>query len=123
MLKRVLHTGIAVPGLPAALELYRSFGFETVKEFRKPDLDADVAMVAKDGATLELFQFNDPDHPQVRFIRNHIALYSDALEEDVQQLIEQGYKLTIPITEGVVFRYAFLQDAAGTNYEIATDKT
>lgn len=123
MLKRVLHTGLAVPNLPDAIQLYRSLGFEVVKEFHKPDLKADVAMVAKDETTFELFEFSDPGHPQVQFIRNHIAIYSDNLEEDIDMLIGKGYTLTIPITEGIVFRFAYVQDDSGTNYEIATDKS
>lgn len=123
MLKRLLHTGLAVPELDAAIKLYESLGFTNVKRFHKPDLDADVAMVSRGEATYELFEFHNPEHPQVEFIRNHIAIYSDSIEADVEALLNQGYKLTIPITEGIVFRFAYVQDKAGTNYEIATEKT
>jgi hypothetical protein len=51
-----------------------------------------------------------------RFTRNDI-------EADVEHLVSKGYKLRIPITEGVVFRYAFVQDIAGQSYEIATEKS
>jgi len=123
MLKGILHTGLAVPNLQEAIEFYKSLGFVVVKEFDKPDLKANGAMVAKGESTFELFQFNDPRNAQVEFIRNHIAIYSDSLKDDVDQLIKKGYKLTIPITEGKIFRYAYVQDESGTNYEIATDKT
>lgn len=122
VLKKVLHTGLAVPKLKTAVELYQSLGFEVAKKFHKPDLDADIAMVSKGQTTFELFQFNNPNHPQIEFIRNHIAIYSDAIEEDISKLLTQGYKLTIPITEGMVFRFAYVQDTSGTNYEIATEK-
>lgn len=123
MLKRILHTGLAVPNLEAAIELYRSIGFEVEKLFNKPDIDADVALVTKGGTTFELFQFHNPDHPQVEFIRNHVAFYSDDIEQDVAELVKQGYEITIPINEGVIYRFAFLKDQAGTNYEIATEKS
>ncbi len=122
MLKRILHTGLAVPNLQDAIKMYGSLGFQATKEFHKADLDADVAMVTKGETTFELFQFNNPDHPQVVFIRNHIAIYSDSIEEDVKTLLENGYRLTIPITEGMVFRFAYVQDSVGCNYEIATEK-
>jgi methylmalonyl-CoA/ethylmalonyl-CoA epimerase len=122
MLKRILHTGLAVPNLEDAIKMYQILGFKVVNRFSKPDLKAEVALLSKGETTFELFQFNDPSNPQVQFIRNHIAIYSDSIEEDVTNLLEQGYKLTIPITEGVIFRYAYVQDASGTNYEIATEK-
>lgn len=120
MLKKVLHTGIAVSDLAKAIELYKSMGFEVTKELDKPN--AKGAWVSKGETTFELWQFEDKDQPQIAFIRNHIAFYSDDLENDVQQFIDNGYKLVIPITEGVVLRYAFVQDAAGACYEIATEK-
>jgi catechol 2,3-dioxygenase-like lactoylglutathione lyase family enzyme len=123
MLTKILHTGLAVPDLASSIEMYKSLGFEVVKNFNKPDIDADVALVSKGETTFELFEFHNPDHPQVEFIRNHIAIYSNSLEEDIDKLVGQGYRLVIPITEGVIFRFAYVQDMSGTNYEIATDKT
>ena len=80
-------------------------------------------MIARGDTTLELFEFHNPEHPQVEYIKSHIAIYSDDIENDVNTLIQQGYKLTIPITEGMVLKFAYVQDATGTNYEIATEKT
>lgn len=122
MLKKILHTGLSVPNLASAIELYESLGFKAVKKFSKQDIDADVAVVTKGETSFELFEFHNPEHPQVEFIRNHIAIYSDSIEEDVDKLLAQGYRLTIPLTEGVIFRFAYVQDKSGTNYEIATDK-
>lgn len=114
---------MSVEDLKKAVRLYESLGFEVVKKFHKIDLDADVAMVSKDGTTFELFQFNNHNHPQVEFIRSHVAIYSTDLEKDIAELQSQGYKLTIPITEGMIYRFAYLRDKAGANYEIATGKT
>ncbi len=123
MLKKILHTGTAVPDLQSAIKLYKSLGFEVTKEFHKPDINADVAMASKDDTVFELFYFKNIDHPYVKFISSHIAIYSDNLEEDINYLLGKDYKITIPITEGIIYRFAFLQDSSGTNYEIATDKT
>jgi catechol 2,3-dioxygenase-like lactoylglutathione lyase family enzyme len=122
MLKKILHTGLAVPRLSEAIVMYNSLGFIVTKQFHKPDLNADVAMVTRGETTFELFEFHNLDHPHVKFIRNHIAIYSDDIEKDVDSLLEEGYKLVIPINEGMVFRFAFLQDKSGTNYEVATEK-
>ena len=123
MLKRILHTGIAVSDLENSIKLYESLGFNVTTRFEKPELEAKVVMVTKDDTTFELFEFGNINHPQVEFIRNHVAIYSDSLEKDVDELLGKGYKLTIPITEGVIFRYAYIQDKVGTNYEIATNKS
>lgn len=123
MLTKVLHTGIAVPELSKAIKMYESLGFSVSKQFHKDDINADVAMLTKGEATYELFQFYDPSHPQVEFIRNHVAVYSNSLEDDLNKLLADGCKLTIPITEGMVFRFAYVQDPVGINYEIATEKS
>lgn len=120
MLKQVLHAGVEVADLAKAIELYKSIGFEVVKQFEKTKTK--IAIVTKGESTFELLQFVDNDSPQVAFIRNHVAFASDDLENDVQKFVDDGYKLVIPITEGVTVRYAYLQDAAGACYEIATEK-
>jgi catechol 2,3-dioxygenase-like lactoylglutathione lyase family enzyme len=123
MLKRILHTGVAVESLDKTLALYESLGFEIANRFEKPEPRAQVATVKKGDTAFELWQFEDTAHPQVPFISNHVAIYSDDLENDVADFVRQGYTLVIPMTEGVVLRYAFVQDAAGMCYEIATEKT
>lgn len=122
MLKKVLHTGVAVADLEVAIEQYEKLGFNVTKRFEKPDPKAHVALVKNGEAMYELWQFQDPKHSQVPYIRSHIAILSDDLENDAQALVSQGYKEVIPLTEGVVLRYIFVQDAAGTNYEIASEK-
>ncbi len=123
MLTRILHTGVAVVDLQRGIDFYKNLGYEVITEFEKEDIKAKVALVAKGESAFELFQFEDMSLPTVDLIRNHIAIYSDSLEEDIDAFLELGYKLTIPITEGKILRYAYIQDANGTNWEIATDKT
>lgn len=122
MLKNILHTGLTVPNLKKAIKLYENLGFKVVNKFEKPKPKAQVAVVQNGEAVYELWKFQDTTHPHVQFMSNHVAILSDSLQVDVDELIRQGYKLTIPITEGVTLKYAFVQDPAGTNYEIATKK-
>jgi catechol 2,3-dioxygenase-like lactoylglutathione lyase family enzyme len=121
MLKRVLHTGVRVADLDTAVALYISLGFTVSGHFEKPEPKASVTTVQKDGAAYELWHFEDETHPYVPFISHHIAIYSDDLAHDVDELVSEGYKLVIPITDGVKLRYAFVQDAAGACYEIGTE--
>ncbi|HSW37801.1 MAG TPA: VOC family protein [Candidatus Saccharimonadales bacterium] len=121
MLKKVLHTGVQVADLNKAIQLYEGLGFSVVKEFDKPEPKAKVAWVRNREMVIELWQFLDKKHAEVQYISSHLALSSDNLEKDVKALVSQGYKLVIPITQGVILRYAFVQDPAGANYEIAED--
>jgi methylmalonyl-CoA/ethylmalonyl-CoA epimerase len=122
MLKHILHTGVEVADLDNAIALYKSLGFEIHNKFEKPEPKASVATLKKGDVAFELWRFHDKEHPQVAYIRNHVAIYSNDLENDARQLVASGYKLVIPVTEGVIMRYVFVQDAAGTCYEIATKK-
>lgn len=122
MLTHVLHTGLEVASLTEAVELYKSLGFEVTHQFEKSEPSCKVAIVQKGDTAFELFQFDDPSHPGVPFLRHHVGFYSDDLEQDVQRFVEQGYKLVIPINEGMVYRFAYVQDRSGLCYEISTKK-
>ena len=124
MLKNILHTGIEVDDIKTAVKFYEGIGYTLVDQFAKPEPKAKVAVVRKNDSSFELWQFEDQDHPYVEFVRNHMAVYSDDIEKDVETLVRQrGYKLTIPITDGVRLRYAYVQGPNGQNYEIATEKS
>jgi catechol 2,3-dioxygenase-like lactoylglutathione lyase family enzyme len=120
MIKAFLHTGFEVKDLEQAIKLYEQFGFKVTRRFDKPEPKAVAAHLATaSGAVIELWQFFDQQHPQVKFIRRHIAIESDDLEADIANFISQGCTLVIPVTKGVVLTYAFVQDPSGNNIEIA----
>ncbi len=122
MLKKILHTGVSVSDLTSAIKLYEDLGFSVQNRFEKPEPKAKVATVIKGEAAFELWQFEDTTHPQVSYIKNHIAIYSDDRAADVNEIQPSGYTLVNPVTDGVLHRYAFVQDPSGTCYEIATEK-
>ena len=81
-------------------------------------------MMKKGELCFELFKFEDTEHPWVLYIGSHIALYSDDIEADVADFVSRGYKLVIPINDGTLLRFAYVQDPSGAFcYEIATEKT
>lgn len=123
MLKKVLHTGISVNDLDQTVARFKTLGFTIRNQFEKPDPKAKVVTVEKGEAAYELWQFQDTQHPHVQYIQNHIAFYSDDLPTDLAELERQGFKTVIPITDGMILRYAFVQDPSGATYEIATEKT
>jgi len=119
MIKGFMHVGFEVDDIDRALEFYKQLGFELKRQFDKPEPEAKAAHIANaSGETFELWQFIDKDHPQVEFIRQHIAFESDNLEEDIQNFVEQGCELVIPVTKGVTMTYAFVRDPSGNNIEI-----
>ncbi len=117
---RYLHTGITVKNIDKTLQLYGHLGYSVEKLFERPDLDAHAAQIKHiDGTVLELWQFESENHRQIRYIKQHVAFGSNALEEDVAVLTQTGYRLVIPITQGAILRYAFVQDPSGNCLEIA----
>lgn len=119
MIGKFLHVGFEVDDLDEAIEFYKRLGFSLEKQFDKPEPKAKAAhVVNKDGNTFELWQFIDKEHPQVEFIRRHIAFESNNLDDDIEELINSGCKLVIPKTKGVTLTYAFVQDKSGNYIEI-----
>lgn len=123
MIIKFWHTGLTVENLDDAIEQYQALGFKLVKRIEKPEPKAVAAfMDHPSGSGVELWQWFDKDHPEVKFIRNHLAFMSDDLDNDVEKLKKQGFEVVIPKTEGVVVNYVFVRDGSGNYFEIATEK-
>jgi catechol 2,3-dioxygenase-like lactoylglutathione lyase family enzyme len=119
MITKFLHTGIEVEDLGKAIKLYEKFGFSVVKQFEKTEPRAKAAHISSsNGAVIELWQFLEKSHPQVEYIRRHIAVESSDLDADIEKLIEDGCKLVIPVTQGVTLKYAFVEDPDGNYIEV-----
>ncbi len=124
MITHVMHTGVRVENLDTAVQLYRSIGYRVVSEFTKPEPKCKAAIVKKGDVAFELFEFEDTEHEYVKYISSHIAFHSDDIEKDVAEFVSRGYKLVIPINDGTVLRFAYVQDPSEAFcYEIATEKS
>lgn len=120
MIQGFLHAGFEVDDMESAIEFYQKMGFVLDKQFDKPEPKAKAAkMTSSTKTSIELWQFFDKDHPQVEFIRRHIAVESDDLDKDVDMLLDAGGKLVIPKTKGVTLTYAFVKDSSGNFIEVA----
>ena len=103
--------------LDQAVEAYEALGFKVFRRFTKPGMKA--AMLFKDEAGVEFFEFENPDGQMEQMIKQHSAFVSDDLENDVQEYLDHGYELAIPISEGtVVKRFAYVKDPAGNYIEL-----
>ncbi len=119
MIGKFLHVGFEVDNLEQSIAFYNKLGFEVKKQFDKPEPKAKAAHITNtDGTTFELWQFIDKNHPQVKYVRQHIAVESDNLESDIQELVNSGCELVIPITKGVTLTYAFVKDPSGNYIEV-----
>lgn len=124
MITHVLHTGVRVANLQESIGIYQRLSFTIEKEFTKPEPKCKAAIMRKGDVAFELFEFEDVAHEYVKYISNHIAFYSDDIEHDVADFVTKGYKLVIPINNGALLRFAYVQDPSGAFcYEIATEKT
>lgn len=117
------HIGLTVKDLDKAIDQYESLGLKLVDKFEKPEPHANAAlMIGKNGSGVELWQWIDKSHPQVEFIKSHIAFLSDSPREDVTELKKLGCKIIIPETVGMIVTYTFLEDPNGAYIEIAQTK-
>jgi catechol 2,3-dioxygenase-like lactoylglutathione lyase family enzyme len=117
------HVGLTVDNLEESIPQYEQLGLEVKDKFEKDTPHALAAlMIGPNGVGVELWQWLDPSHPQVEYIKNHLAFLSDDPRKDVQALVEVGCKVVIPENIGKIVTYTFLQDANGTYIEIAEAK-
>ena len=123
MITGVLHTGVRVANLERSIELYEHLGYTIETRFTKDIPKCHAAIVRRGDHAFELFEFEDTIHEWVGYISNPIAFYSDDIEADLADFIARGYKLVIPINDGTLLRFAYVQDPSGAFcYEMATQK-
>ncbi len=119
MITRISHVAVEVENIDESVKFYEGMGFQVVLRFDKPEPKARaVHLASQNGVTVELWQFLDKAHPQVEFIKRHIAVESDNLEADLDVFVKQGCAIVIPITKGVTMTYAFIRDADGNYIEV-----
>jgi catechol 2,3-dioxygenase-like lactoylglutathione lyase family enzyme len=112
MIKRFWHTGFGVKDLEKAIVEYETLGFKVMQRFEKTEpRSIAVHMDHHNGSSIELFQFFDEKHPQVEFIKQHMAFVTDNIDEDIKKLESEGCE--------VVKHFAFLRDQNGQYIELA----
>lgn len=117
MITRMHHFGMMVDDLEKEIETYESLGFTVFKRFPKPGIKA--AMLFKDGAGIELFEFENSSGKLQQMTRKHSAFVSDDLENDIQKYLDRGYELAMPVTKGAATkRWAYVKDTAGNYIEL-----
>ncbi|MGH7192842.1 MAG: VOC family protein, partial [Candidatus Saccharimonadales bacterium] len=67
MITRMHHFGMMSDDLQESIAAYEALGFKLYRRFAKPGMKA--AMLFKDGAGIEFFEFEDPDGAVEQMIR------------------------------------------------------
>lgn len=117
MIVRMHHFGMMTDDLEKSVKSFESMGFKIYKRFTMPGIKA--AMLKKDGAGIEFFEFENPKGEFESKIKRHTAFVSDDLEKDVEKFVSSGYEITVPIAEGlIVKRRAFVADKSGNSIEL-----
>ena len=121
MITKFWHVGLTVKDLDEAIAQYEELGFKLVQKFKKSEPKALAAHLNhSSGSGIEIFQWFDKNHPQVEFIKSHLAFISDDIDEDITKLLDRGYTMVIPKSAGVTVSYfTFLKDPGGNYIELA----
>ncbi len=125
MIKKFWHVGLTVNNLEEGIAEYEKLGFTLADKgvLEKPEPKAHFAFLDHaNGSGIELWEWLEKDHPQIEFIKRHMAFESDDFDNDLQKLTDEGYELVIPKTPGVTVTYAFIKDKSGNYIEIAERK-
>ncbi len=131
------HAAIAVASIDDALAFYCDLlGFEVVMNADLPagidamaqalgidDSEFKVRMIKKGNSCIELFEFGQSqpgDHlrPPNKLGITHIALVSDQIDEDYQQLASNGVTFNAPLFGGAPGRFAYGRDPFGNVIEL-----
>lgn len=124
MIKRFLHLAITTDNLDNAIPIYEALGMQEVERFECPEPKASVVVMEdRQGTGIELWQFIDTTHPNIKFLDGHTAYESDSLEADAARLQRQGFTETIPPNEDDTLRFVHLQAPNGLQIELCEYKS
>ncbi|MBO8174422.1 MAG: methylmalonyl-CoA epimerase [Thermococcus sp.] len=99
MIKKIDHVGIAVKNLDEAIKLWEALGLKVAEIEEVPEQKVRVAVFKVGESRIELLEGTSEDSPISKFIAkrgegiHHIALGVENIEEHLEKLKEQGFRL------------------------------
>lgn len=99
MIKKIDHVGIAVRNLDEAVKLWEALGLKVDEIEEVPEQKVRTAIFHVGESRIELLEATGEDSPIARFIAkrgegiHHIALGVDNIEEHLEKLKGQGFRL------------------------------
>ncbi|WP_258083971.1 methylmalonyl-CoA epimerase [Thermococcus thermotolerans] len=122
MIKKIDHVGIAVKNLDEAIKVWEGLGLKVEEIEEVPDQKVRTAIIHVGESRIELLEGTSEDSPIAKFIAkrgegiHHIALGVDNIEEHLEKLKAEGYRLIDekPRTGAGGARIAFVHPKAVT---------
>ncbi|ASJ09547.1 methylmalonyl-CoA epimerase [Thermococcus siculi] len=99
MIRKIDHVGIAVKNLEEAMKVWEGLGLKVEEIEEVPDQKVRTAIIHVGESRIELLEPTADDSPIAKFIAkrgegiHHIALGVDNIEEHLEKLKEEGYRL------------------------------
>ncbi|WP_297091365.1 methylmalonyl-CoA epimerase [Thermococcus sp.] len=99
MIKKIDHVGIAVKNLDEAIKVWEGLGLKVEEIEEVPDQKVRTAIIHVGESRIELLEGTSEDSPIAKFIAkrgegiHHIALGVDNIEEHLEKLKAEGYRL------------------------------
>ena len=99
MIKKTDHVGIAVKNLDEAIKVWEGLGLKVEEIEEVPDQKVRTAIIHVGESRIELLEGTSEDSPIAKFIAkrgegiHHIALGVDNIEEHLEKLKAEGYRL------------------------------
>jgi catechol 2,3-dioxygenase-like lactoylglutathione lyase family enzyme len=119
MIKRFLHVAITVEDFESSIKTYEALGMKEVERFDCPEPKASVLLMEDhNGTGVELWKFIDKEHPDMEFVDGHNAYETNALDEDIAQLLGQGFAEVGRRGEDDTLKFAYLRSPNGKVIEL-----
>lgn len=123
---KIHHIAITVNDLEESIKFYTEhFGFTVVKEFKRPDLGGEAALIEQENMQLELWQFEDVKTVSPEILSDlkcqgirHIAFDVRSVDAVRGKLIGKGVRVSKVEKGASGSNYCFLNDPSGVVLEL-----
>ncbi|HEX3794551.1 MAG TPA: VOC family protein [Acidimicrobiales bacterium] len=106
------HVALNVPDVPAAIAFYTEH-LGLTQNFTRPDFGFAGAWLNAGGQQVHLIELEAPPN-----VGQHFAILYDSVDQVVEYLRGQGFKVTDPVVNGAGRHQAFVSDPWGNGIEI-----
>ena len=106
---KVDHIGYAVKNIEKAKKTMELLGYTFEDVIQDPDRNIDICFRELDGYRVELIAPNQKDSPVDACLQKngstpyHLCYQSDCIEQDIQRLVENRFRISVPLAPAVAF--------------------
>lgn len=106
---KVDHIGYAVKNIEKAKKTMELLGYTFEDVIQDSDRQIDICFGELDGYRVELIAPNHKDSPVDAYLKKigstpyHLCYQSDCIEQDIQRLVKNHFRISIPLAPAVAF--------------------